>query len=56
MIDKSFIDIRFTIDIIDCIESIVETFIHSYLIPLPFMGATVSCQSFIHLSLFIDLC
>ncbi len=43
MIDKSFIDIRFAIDIIDGVESIVKTFINSYLVPLSFVSAAVGC-------------
>ena len=55
VVDKATIGIRFAVDVVDCVQSALESFVDSDAIALCLVGTVVAHYCSVHLGFLVDV-
>lgn len=56
MVNEPSVGVGFAVDVVDCVESILETLVNPNPIALSLVCLVMKCDRFVHLCLLVDIC
>jgi len=56
MVDETAVGVGFPVDVVDGMEGVLETFVHSYSVALCLVRLAVRSYCLVHFRLFVDIC